>query len=112
MARGARRARGFTHIAPVLADVMYEPGAANLRRWPWCSRTCATAADGWALALTSLRDLYADAEEALASGDADPDDVGAPTRAARSWARRSGWARSIGEMHLALARSPARGLSR
>ncbi|HKR99806.1 MAG TPA: hypothetical protein VJU79_09850, partial [Candidatus Dormibacteraeota bacterium] len=60
----ALSAAGFEHLAPTLALATYAPhGQAPCLlaiAQPWLRN----AADGWALALTSLRDLYADAEEA------------------------------------------------
>jgi len=61
MARVLSRA-GFEHAVPVLAAVTYEsPGSSApvVLLQPFLHN----AAEGWALALTSLRDLYADAEE-------------------------------------------------
>jgi maltokinase len=68
MAEALRRAR-FTHFAPILGTGLYaEPGAAETP-FVLVQPFLHNASEGWALALTSLRDMYADAEE---PGERDP----------------------------------------
>ena len=94
-------AAGFTHIAPILADVLYETRDGDTAPLAIVQPYLRNSADGWALALTSLRDLYADAEEALASGAPDPHTV-----VTRQGGAFDGEAARLGaviaEMHVAL----------
>jgi len=99
----ALAAAGFTHIAPILADVLYETGEGDTAPLAIVQPYLRNSADGWALALTSLRDLYANAEEALAAGAPDPHTVVAQQGGAFDGeAARLGAV--IAEMHLALSR--------
>jgi maltokinase len=99
----ALAAAGFTNIAPILADVLYEPREGDSAPLVIVQPYLRNSADGWALALTSLRDLYANAEEALASGAPDPHTVVAQQGGAFDGeAGRLGAV--IAGMHLALSR--------
>ncbi|MBV9099589.1 MAG: hypothetical protein JOZ46_03870 [Candidatus Dormibacteraeota bacterium] len=103
MARALSTA-GFPHIAPVLADVLYDAGDSAPTPLALVQPYLRNSADGWALALTSLRDLYADADEALATGRGDPAAVVQQQGGAFvGEAARLG--QVIAEMHLALSRS-------
>src|SRR5205807_2942137 len=64
----ALTAAGFTSLAPLLATAMY--GAADTTAAPivLVQPYLHNGTEGWSLALTSLRDLYADAEEAADAG--------------------------------------------
>lgn len=64
----ALTAAGFRNLAPVQATAMY--GAAGAAGAPivLVQRYLHNGTEGWSLALTSLRDLYADAEEAADAG--------------------------------------------
>lgn len=97
----ALAAGGFTHIAPILADVLYETRDGVTAPLAIVQPYLRNSADGWALALTSLRDLYADAEEALATGAPDPHTV-----VTRQGGAFDGEAARLGaviaEMHVAL----------
>ena len=58
----ALRTAGFGNAVPVVGDIRYEhdaTGSPLVLLQPFMHN----ATEGWALALTSLRDLYADAEE-------------------------------------------------
>ncbi|HYL72246.1 MAG TPA: aminoglycoside phosphotransferase [Candidatus Dormibacteraeota bacterium] len=100
---------GFPHIAPVLADVAYDARDSEPAPLAMVQPYLRNSADGWALALTSLRDLYADAEEALATGRGDPDTVVQQQGGAFvGEAARLG--EVIAQMHVALARSTDPGM--
>jgi maltokinase len=95
-------AAGFTHLAPMLGRVVWaahdeEPSPLVLIQ-PFLHNST----DGWALALTSLRDLYANAEE---TGQVDAADrralVDDQDAAFLSESMRLG--KVVAEMHLALA---------
>ena len=68
---GALGSAGFTHLAPLLGAALYtrEPDAPTpvILVQPFLHN----GTEGWSLALTSLRDLYADAEDALNAGVTD-----------------------------------------
>lgn len=62
MAAALRRS-GFAHFVPLLGAGLYAKPGAPETPFVLVQRYLHNAAEGWALALTSLRDLYADAEE-------------------------------------------------
>jgi maltokinase len=105
----ALTAAGFKHVAPILADVVYQPDSGEEAPLVLVQPYLRNSSDGWALALTSLRDLYADAEEALATGNRDVDEVVRGQGGAfEGESQRLG--NVIGEMHLALAAAEVPGL--
>ncbi len=105
----ALAAGGFTHIAPILADVMYGQGDRAPAPLVLMQPYLRNSSDGWALALTSLRDLYADAEESVATGRHDAEALVAGQGGAFvGEAGRLGTV--IAEMHAALAASTGAGM--
>ncbi len=95
-------AAGFTHLAPMLGRVLWESGDEPPSPLVLVQRFLHNSTEGWALALTSLRDLYANAESA---GPGDPAErralVDDQDAAFLSESMRLG--KVIAEMHLALA---------
>ena len=98
----ALEAAGFTHLAPMLGRAVWETGDEAASPLVLVQRFLHNSTEGWALALTSLRDLYANAELV---GQADPVErramVDDQDAAFLSEAMRLG--KVIAEMHLALA---------
>jgi maltokinase len=99
----ALREAGFSHFVPILGTGMYgQPGAADapfLLIQPYMHN----ATEGWALALTSLRDMYADAEEAGARDAAERKAI-VDNQRAEFLGEASRLGAVVAEMHLALAR--------
>ena len=58
----ALEAAGFTHLAPMLGRAVWESGIEDAVPAVLVQRFLHNSTEGWALALTSLRDLYANAE--------------------------------------------------
>jgi maltokinase len=58
----ALEAAGFTHLAPMLGRAVWESGSEEPSPLVLVQRFLHNSTEGWALALTSLRDLYANAE--------------------------------------------------
>jgi trehalose synthase-fused probable maltokinase len=93
---------GFTHVAPLQAAAMYEPRGEAPTPVVLVQPFLRNATEGWTLALTSLRSLYAEAEELQAFDSAERraavDEHGADfaPESARLGA-------VVAEMHLALA---------
>lgn len=100
-------AAGFTHLAPVLGRALWESGAEAPAPLVIVQPFLHNSTEGWALALTSLRDLYANAESV---GHAEPAErrsmVDEQDAAFLAESMRLG--KVIAELHLALA-SGARG---
>ena len=93
---------GFTHLAPLQAAALYEPRGAAPTPVVLVQPFLHNATEGWTLALTSSRSLYAEAEELMATDSeerhAAVDEHGA------DFAPESGRLGAVvGEMHLALA---------
>src|SRR6202008_3795630 len=59
---------GFTHLAPLLATVLYGPAGPEASPIALVQPYLHNGTEGWSLALTSLRDLYAEAEAAADAG--------------------------------------------
>jgi maltokinase len=101
----ALQAAGFTHLAPVLGRALWESDDEAPSPLTIVQPFLHNSTEGWALALTSLRDLYANAESV---GNADP----AQRRAlvdeqdAAFLAESMRLGKVIAEMHLALASCP------
>jgi len=55
---------GFRHMAPLVGTALYQPDGSAPTLLALAQPYLHNGAEGWALALTSLRDLYAQAEEA------------------------------------------------
>ena len=58
----ALEAAGFTHLAPMLGRAVWEAPDGSASPLVLVQRFLHNSTEGWALALTSLRDLYANAE--------------------------------------------------
>ena len=98
----ALEAAGFTHLAPMLGRAVWEAPDGSASPLVLVQRFLHNSTEGWALALTSLRDLYANAESV---GTVDPIErramVDDQDAAFLAEAMRLG--KVIAEMHLALA---------
>jgi maltokinase len=98
----ALEAAGFTHLAPMLGRAVWESREQSPAPLVLVQRFLHNSTEGWALALTSLRDLYSNAES---TGAADPVErramVDEQDAAFLAEAMRLG--KVIAEMHLALA---------
>ena len=85
---------GSPHVAEPLGW-MRPRWTARPPSWPSCPPTCAAATDGWLLAATSVRDLYASDAASAAEAGGDFAGRGAPARRGhrggppRRWPRRS-----------------------
>lgn len=99
---------GFTHVARVLATLMYERDGETATPLVIVQPYLRNSTDGWLLALTSLRDLYADAEEALAGADTDVTRV-VTEQGGAFVAEADRLGRVVGEMHATLARAQPAG---
>jgi maltokinase len=98
----ALESAGFTHLAPVLGRVLWESADEVSSPLVIVQPFLHNSTEGWALALTSLRDLYANAESA---GHVDPAErrtmVDEQDAAFLAESMRLG--KVIAELHLALA---------
>ncbi len=98
----ALEAAGFTHLAPILGRAVWMSGNEAPSPLILIQRFLHNSTEGWALALTSLRDLYANAE---AVGEANPAErramVDDQDATFVSESMRLGTV--VAEMHLALA---------
>ena len=100
---------GFSHVPPVYAAILYDAGPVTDAPVVIVQPFLRNTSDGWVLALTSLRDLYADAEEALANGAHDVERVVAEQGGAFT-GEASRLGRVIAEMHATLAAAHAPGI--
>ena len=98
----ALQAAGFTHVAPMLGRAIWESGGEPPSPLVLVQRFLHNSTEGWALALTSLRDLYANAESV---GQADPPERRAMVddQDAAFLAESMRLGKVVAEMHLALA---------
>jgi maltokinase len=98
----ALAAAGFTHLAPMLGRVLWESGDEPPSALVLVQRFLHNSTEGWALALTSLRDLYATAESV---GQVDPAERRAivDDQDAAFLAESMRLGKAIAEMHVALA---------
>jgi maltokinase len=98
----ALEAAGFKHLAPMLGRAVWESGGEPPAPLVLVQRFLHNSTEGWALALTSLRDLYANAESI---GHADPAERRAVVdeQDAAFLAESMRLGKVIAEMHLALA---------
>jgi maltokinase len=99
----ALSAAGFTHLAPMLGRVVWDSGDEPPSPLVLVQRFLHNSTEGWALALTSLRDLYANAESA--GGHPDPAERRAlvDDQDAAFIAESARLGKVVAEMHLALA---------
>jgi maltokinase len=95
-------AAGFTHLAPMLGRAVWETSGEEPSPLVLVQRFLHNSTEGWALALTSLRDLYANAESV---GHGDPAERRAMVdeQDAAFLAESMRLGKVIAEMHLALA---------
>jgi maltokinase len=98
----ALEAAGFSHLAPLLGRTVWDPGDAAPSPLVLVQRFLHNSTEGWALALTSLRDLYSNAESV---GHADPVERRAMVddQDAAFLAESMRLGKVVAEMHLALA---------
>jgi trehalose synthase-fused probable maltokinase len=98
----ALESAGFKHLAPMIGRAVWESGAEPPAPLVLVQRFLHNSTEGWALALTSLRDLYANAESI---GHADPAERRAMVdeQDAAFLAESMRLGKVIAEMHLALA---------
>ena len=92
---------GFRHLAPLLAAALYEVDGTEPAPVVMVQPFLHNGTEGWSLALTSLRDLYATAEE---SGDADTVErlVTVDEHGGAFTAEAARLGTVIGDMHVAL----------
>jgi trehalose synthase-fused probable maltokinase len=98
----ALQAAGFTHLAPMLGRVLWESGDEPPSPLVLVQRFLHNSTEGWALALTSLRDLYANAES-VGPGDPAQRRALVDDQDAAFLAESMRLGKVIAEMHLALA---------
>ncbi len=97
----ALAASGFTHVAPLLGRAVWASGTDAPSPLVLIQRFLHNSSEGWALALTSLRDLYATAE-GMGSVDAVQRRATVDDQDAAFVAESARLGRVIAEMHLAL----------
>jgi maltokinase len=97
----ALAASGFTHIAPLLGRVVWASGTEAPSPFVLLQRFLHNSSEGWALAMTSLRDLYATAEE-MGAVDAVERRAVVDEQDAAFLAESRRLGRVVAEMHLAL----------
>ncbi len=98
----ALAAAGFTHIAPLLGRVVWASGADPPSPLALLQPFLHNSTEGWALALTSLRDLYAVAE-GMGPADAAARRAAVDEQDAAFVAESRRLGEVVAEMHLALA---------
>jgi maltokinase len=98
----ALAAAGFTHIAPLLGRAVWASGTAAPSPLVLLQPFLHNSTEGWALALTSLRDLYAVAEE-MGPADAAERRGAVDDQDASFLAESSRLGQVVAEMHIALA---------
>jgi maltokinase len=98
----ALAAAGFTHIAPLLGRAVWASGADPPSPLVLLQPFLHNSTEGWALALTSLRDLYAVAE-GMGSTDAAGRRAAVDNQDASFVAESRRLGQVVAEMHLALA---------
>lgn len=97
----ALTASGFTHIAPLLGRAVWASGSDPESPLVLIQRFLHNSSEGWALAMTSLRDLYATAE-GMGAADAAERRAAVDDQDAAFLAESMRLGRVIAEMHLAL----------
>jgi maltokinase len=97
----ALAAAGFTHIAPLFGRAVWASGADAPSPLVLIQRFLHNSSEGWALALTSLRDLYATAE-GMGAGDPVQRRAAVDDQDAAFVAESMRLGQVIAEMHLAL----------
>jgi maltokinase len=98
----ALEAAGFTHLARMLGRAVWESGGEEPSPLMIVQRFLHNSTEGWAMALTSLRDLYANAESVGPGGPAERRSM-VDEQDAAFLAESMRLGRVIAEMHLALA---------
>ncbi|MBV8527863.1 MAG: hypothetical protein JOZ75_06080 [Candidatus Dormibacteraeota bacterium] len=94
---------GFTHLAPLHAAVLYEPRGAAPTPLALIQPFLHNATEGWTLALTSLRVLYAAAEDLPATATASERRAAVDEHGADFAGESARLGAVVAEMHLALA---------
>jgi trehalose synthase-fused probable maltokinase len=102
----ALAAAGFTHIAPLLGRAVWTSGADPPSPLVLVQPFLHNSTEGWALALTSLRDLYAVAE-GMGPADAAARRAAVDDQDAAFIAESRRLGKVVAEMHLALAAAHA-----
>ncbi len=97
----ALAASGFTHVAPLLGRAVWASGTDAPSPLVLIQRFLHNSSEGWALAMTSLRDLYATAE-GMGSVDAVQRRAAVDDQDAAFVAESARLGQVIAEMHLAL----------
>jgi len=100
---GALAAAGFEHVAAPLGVIEYDDGRGETALLALLQPYLHNGVDGWSLALASLRDLYAHAEETGAEERRDPMHV-VREQGASFVPEAERIARVTAQMHLALSR--------
>ena len=94
---------GFTHLAPLQAAVLYEPRGGAPTPIVLIQPFLHNATEGWTLALTSLRVLYAASEDLPATADASERRAAIDEHGADFAGESARLGAVVAEMHLALA---------
>ncbi len=97
----ALTASGFTHIAPLLGRAVWASGSDPESPLVLIQRFLHNSSEGWALAMTSLRDLYATAE-GMGAADAVERRAAVDDQDAAFLAESRRLGQVVAEMHLAL----------
>ena len=97
----ALAASGFTHFAPLLGRAVWASGAEPPSPLVLIQRFLHNSSEGWALAMTSLRDLYATAE-GMGASDAVERRAAVDDQDAAFLAESMRLGQVVAEMHLAL----------
>ncbi|HEY6468458.1 MAG TPA: hypothetical protein VI434_01695 [Candidatus Dormibacteraeota bacterium] len=97
----ALTASGFTHIAPLLGRAVWASGSDPESPLVLIQRFLHNSSEGWALAMTSLRDLYATAE-GMGAADAVERRAAVDDQDAAFLAESGRLGHVVAEMHLAL----------
>jgi maltokinase len=97
----ALAASGFTHIAPLLGRVVWASGTEPPSPLVLVQRFLHNSSEGWALAMTSLRDLYATAE-GMGAADAVERRAAVDDQDAAFLAESMRLGKVVAQMHLAL----------
>jgi maltokinase len=97
----ALSASGFTHIAPLLGRMVWASGNEPPSPLVLIQRFLHNSSEGWALAMTSLRDLYATAE-GMGAADAVERRAAVDEQDAAFLAESMRLGQVVAEMHLAL----------
>lgn len=104
----ALRRAGYTHLAPLQAAATYQPRGADPSPVVLVQPFLHNGTEGWTMALTSLRSLYAEVEELSAMGNAGDRQTAVEEHGADFAPEAARLGTVVAEMHRALA-TPALG---